>query len=72
MKDAKELDGKRVYLMIDATTRGGTVFKAGDVGVFRKQGVVRCMFTTDDGRQLEAGKLSRLDFIIASPAQEKT
>lgn len=70
MRGAK-LDGKRVRLLVGAMTRGGTRFEPGDVGTFKKVGVVACMFTRDDCQQLAVGHMSPSDFqVIETPEDE--
>lgn len=71
MRGAKDLDRKRVRLLIDATTKGGVTFKRGDTGTFRKVGVVRCTFTRDDGEALAVGHFKREDFALAAPVKSK-
>lgn len=63
MKGAKALDGRRVRLTRDITTKGGTRFAAGEIVTFKRAGVVRCALEADDGRRV-AGNLSREDFIV--------
>lgn len=66
MRGAKDLDGKRVRILADCTTKCGSKFKAGEEGTFTKSGVVRCIFETDDGRRVNVGMWSVSDFEIAS------
>lgn len=66
MRGAKAMDGKRVYLLVELTTRAGVVFLAGETGIFCKRGVVRCSFTTDDGRTVEVGHRHAEDFQVVA------
>ena len=69
MRGAKKLDGKRVRILVDATTKGGTFFRRGDEGIFTRRGVVRCAFETDDGRTIQVGDWSPADFEVVDVGQ---
>jgi hypothetical protein len=64
MKGAKQLDGKRVRLLVPITTKSGEKFDVGTLGTFCKEGVVRCSFEADDGRTVLVSHRSLLDFEI--------
>jgi len=73
MKGAKQLDGKRVRLLVPITTKGGEKFDVGTLGTFCKEGVVRCSFEADDGRTVLVSHRSPLDFeIVGDSALELT
>jgi hypothetical protein len=64
MKGGKTLHDKRVRLLREVKTNGGTVFRAGDTGYFYKRGVVRCVFVRDDGATLMASHMNVRDFRV--------
>lgn len=64
MRGAKRLDGKRVRLTRTVSLRDGSVWPCDTEGVFRKLGVVRCVFERDGGGRLTASHMDARDFEV--------